>query len=191
MGQRRRTGHTANCGLGDRFTIEFFLSLLKAPLMKYPAFVAAALLATSLLSPLAAQTIDVKDAWVRATVPGQKATGAFMKITARDGATLLGASSPAAGVVQVHEMKMDAGVMSMRALDGGLALPAGQAVELKPGGYHVMLMDLKAPLQKDTLMPLTLVVKNAQGVQSRLELKVKVSAAAPDTAAHDMSQHKH
>ncbi len=159
--------------------------------MKYPAFVAAALLASSLLSPLAAQTIDVKDAWVRATVPGQKATGAFMTITARDGATLLGASSPAAGVVQVHEMKMDGGVMTMRALEGGLALPAGQAVELKLGGYHVMLMDLKAPLPKDTLVPLTLVVKNSQGVQSRLELKVKVSAVAPDATAHDMSQHKH
>jgi copper(I)-binding protein len=137
-----------------------------------------------------AQNVTVNDAWVRATVPGQKATGAFMKITAKDGGTLLGASSPAAGVVQVHEMKMDAGVMSMRAVEGGLALPAGQAVELKPGGYHVMLMDLKAPLKKDTLVPLTLVVKNAQGVESKVELKVSVSAGAPAAAAHDMSQHK-
>jgi copper(I)-binding protein len=138
-----------------------------------------------------AQNVTVNDAWVRATVPGQKATGAFMKITAKDGGTLLGASSPAAGVVQVHEMKMDAGVMSMRAVEGGLALPAGQAVELKPGGYHVMLMDLKAPLKKDTLVPLTLVVKNAQGVESRVELKVSVSAVAPAATGHDMSQHKH
>jgi copper(I)-binding protein len=133
-----------------------------------------------------AQNVTVNDAWVRATVPGQKATGAFMKITAKDGATLVAASSPAAGVVQVHEMKMDAGVMKMRELKGGLPLPAGQAVELRPGSYHVMLMDLKAPLPKDTLVPLTLVVKNAQGVESKVELKVSVSAVAPDAAA----QHK-
>jgi copper(I)-binding protein len=139
-----------------------------------------------------AQNVTVSEAWVRATVPGQQATGAFMKITAKDGGALLGASSPAAGVVQVHEMKMDAGVMKMRALEGGLALPAGQAVELKPGGYHMMLMDLKAPLKKDTLMPLTLVVKNAQGKESKIELKVKVSSATPlGAAAHDMTQHQH
>jgi copper(I)-binding protein len=133
-----------------------------------------------------AQNVTVNDAWVRATVPGQKATGAFMKITAKDGGTLVAASSPAAGVVQVHEMKMDAGVMKMREIKSGLPLPAGQAVELRPGSYHVMLMDLKAPLQKDTLVPLTLVVKNAQGVESKLELNVNVSAVAPGAAA----QHK-
>jgi copper(I)-binding protein len=133
-----------------------------------------------------AQNVTVNDAWVRATVPGQKATGAFMKITAKDGGTLVAASSPAAGVVQVHEMKMDAGVMKMRELAGGLPLPAGQAVELRPGSYHVMLLDLKAPLQRDTLVPLTLVVKNAKGGESRIELQVKVSAVAPQAAA----QHK-
>ena len=138
-----------------------------------------------------AQNVTVNDAWVRATVPGQKATGAFMKITAKDGGTLVAASSPAAGVVQVHEMKMDAGVMKMRELAAGLPLPAGQSVELKPGGYHVMLLDLKAPLQKDTLVPLTLVVKDAKGGETRIELQVKVSAVAPDSAAHDTSQHKH
>jgi len=100
-------------------------------------------------------------------------------------------SSLAAGVVQVHEMKMDAGVMSMRALETGLPLPAGKAVELKPGGYHVMLMDLKAPLQNGTFIPLTLIVKNVQGVESKFELRAKVSAVAPDSAPQDISQHKH
>lgn len=126
-----------------------------------------------------AQNLSVQDAWVRATVPGQQATGAFMKITAKDGGTLISVSSPAAGVVQVHEMKMDGGVMQMRALAGGLNLPAGKAVELKPGGYHVMLMDLKAPLQIGAIVPMTLVVKNPQGGESRVEMKVKVSNAAP------------
>ena len=77
------------------------------------------------------------------------ATGAFMKITSKDGARLVSASSPVAGVTEVHEMKMDGGVMKMRALQDGLDLPAGKTVELKPGGYHVMLMDLKSTLTKN------------------------------------------
>ena len=129
-----------------------------------------------------AQSVDVKDAWVRTSVQGQKATGAFMKLTAKDGAKLVSASSPAAGVTEVHEMKMEGDVMKMRAVPA-LDLPAGKAVELKPGGYHVMLMDLKAPLMKDTVVPLTLVFKDAKGAESKVELKVPVSAMAP-AAAH-------
>ena len=130
-------------------------------------------------SALYAQTVDVKDAWARATVPGQKATGAFMKITAKDGAKLVNVSSPVAGVVEVHEMKMDGDIMRMREVTGGLELPAGKAVDLKPGGYHVMLMDLKAALPKDSTVPMTLVFKDAKGVESKLELKLPVAAAAP------------
>ena len=144
---------------------------------------------------LSAQTaVDVKDAWARATVPGQKATGAFMKLTAKDGAKLVSASSPVAGVAEVHEMKMDGDVMQMRAVAGGLDLPAGKAVELKPGGYHVMLMDLKAPLQKDSTIPLTLVFKDAKGVQSKLEVKIPVAMTAPGAKADAMpamDAHKH
>ena len=141
--------------------------------------IAAALLAGTAY----AQTVDVKDAWVRTSVPGQKATGAFMKLTAKDGAKLVAASSPVAGVTEVHEMKMEGDVMKMKAVAGGLDLPAGKTVELKPGGYHVMLMDLKAALPKDSTIPLTLVFKDAKGVESRLELKVPVTAA-PMAAAH-------
>ena len=141
--------------------------------------IAAALLAGTAY----AQTVDVKDAWVRTSVPGQKATGAFMKLTAKDGAKLVAASSPVAGVTEVHEMKMEGDVMKMKAVAGGLDLPAGKTVELKPGGYHVMLMDLKAALSKDSTIPLTLVFKDAKGVESRLELKVPV-AAAPMAGAH-------
>jgi copper(I)-binding protein len=125
----------------------------------------------------------VKDAWVRTSVQGQKATGAFMKLTAKDGAKLVAASSPVAGVTEVHEMKMEGDIMKMKAVAGGLDLPAGKTVELKPGGYHVMLMDLKAVLPKDSTIPLTLVFKDAKGVESRLELKVPV-ATAPMAAAH-------
>jgi periplasmic copper chaperone A len=134
-------------------------------------------LAATLAAPAFAQSVDVKDAWARVSVPGQKATGAFMKITAKEGSRLVGASSPVAGVTEVHEMKMDGNVMKMRAVEGGLALPAGKTVELKPGGFHVMLMDLKAALPKDSTIPLTLVFKDAKGVESKLELKVPVATA--------------
>ena len=129
-----------------------------------------------------AQSVDVKDAWVRASVQGQKATGAFMKITAKEGSKLVSASSPAAGVAEVHEMKMDGDIMKMRAVSGGLELPAGKTVELRPGGYHVMLMDLKAALPKDSTIPLTLVFKDARGLQSKLEIKVPVALTPPGVA---------
>ena len=139
--------------------------------------VTVAALAATAFASVSAQTVEVKDAWVRTSVPGQKATGAFMKITSRDGARLVAASSPLAGVTEVHEMKMDGNIMKMRAVEGGLELPAGKTVELKPGGFHVMLMDLKAALPKDGTVPLTLVFKDAKGVESRMELKVPVATA--------------
>ncbi|NBW49156.1 MAG: copper chaperone PCu(A)C [Betaproteobacteria bacterium] len=140
-----------------------------------------------------AQAVDVQNAWARATVQGQRATGAFMTLKAPTDAKLVSVSSPVAGVAEVHEMKMEGDVMKMRALSGSLDLPAGKPVELKPGGYHVMLMDLKLPLQKDTTIPLTLVFKDAKGVETKKELKVPVSQVAPagavPAAAH--GEHKH
>lgn len=137
-----------------------------------------------------AQNVQVKDPWARATVQGQKASGAFMTLTAKADTTLVGVASSVAGVAQVHEMKMDGGVMQMRALPKGLELPAGKAVTLKQGSFHLMLMDLKVPLQKDTTIPVTLRFKDAKGVESTLELKVPVSASAPggdaDGHQHDM-----
>lgn len=144
-----------------------------------------------------AQTLPVKvdKAWARATVQGQKGTGAFMSITASEGTKLVGLSTPVAGVAEVHEMKMEGDVMKMRAVPGGLDLPAGKTVDLKPGGYHVMLMDLKTPLAKDSTVPMTLLFKNAKGVESKLNITVPVSVTAPGSAAaagtpvaHD---HKH
>ncbi len=158
--------------------------------MKTIAKLSAALIAGALSTSLMAQSVDVKDAWARATVQGQQATGAFMKLTAKDGAKLVSAASPVAGVTEVHEMKIEGDIMKMRAVQGGLDLPAGKAVELKPGGYHVMLMGLKAPLQKDTTIPLTLTFKDTKGVESKVELKVPVSSTPPMGAMMDHSQHK-
>ena len=106
-------------------------------------------------APAAAAPVTVEGAWVRPTVPGQKGTGAFMRITAKEGMKLVGAASPAAGVTEVHEMKMEGNVMRMRAITA-LDLPAGQTVELKPGGYHIMLIDLTKPLTAGTTFDVTL-----------------------------------
>lgn len=147
--------------------------------MKLKLLTATLLLACSALY---AQTVEVKDAWIRATAPGQQGTGAFMRITAKDAARLVGASSPVAGVVGVHEMKMEGDVMKMRAVPA-LDLPAGKTVELKPGGYHIMMMDLKQTLAKGSVVPLTLVFKDAKGAESKLELKLPVSVTAPGAMA--------
>lgn len=134
--------------------------------------------------------VDVQGAWARATVQGQKATGAFMKLTAKENAKLVSASSPVAGVVEIHEMKMEENVMKMRAIPS-LDLPAGKAVELKPGGYHVMLMDLKEPLKKETTIPITLEVKDDKGVESKVELTVPVSLKSPSGMGGMGHQHGH
>ena len=103
--------------------------------------ITCATLAVAASFPLSAfAQVTVKDPWVRATVSQQKATGAFMQITSAQDARLVEARSPVAGVVEVHEMTMEKDVMKMRAVKG-LDLPGGKSVELKPGGYHVMLMD--------------------------------------------------
>jgi copper(I)-binding protein len=138
-----------------------------------------------------AQNVTVTNAWARATVQGQKATGAFMTLTAKDNAKLVGVSSPVAGVAEIHEMKVEKDVMKMAALPNGLDLPAGKAVELKPGSFHVMLMDLKAPLAKDTTVPLTLMFQDAKGVKSNVELKVQVGMQAPMMQHPKQMDHKH
>ncbi|QDL53005.1 copper chaperone PCu(A)C [Rhodoferax aquaticus] len=159
--------------------------------MKFSRIGCLALLASSLSAPLWAQSVDIQGAWARATVQGQKASGAFMQLTAKDAGRLVRVSSPVAGVAEVHEMSMDGGVMKMRALDKGLELPAGKAVELKPGGYHIMLMDLKLPLLKDTTIPLTLVFKDAKGGETSKELKVPVSQVAPAGSGSPAAQDAH
>ena len=94
--------------------------------MKLKSFVTAMALAAATLSAFAAgEPVEVQNAWARATVKGQMATGAFMTLTAKEGTKLVGAASPVAGVAQVHEMKMDNGVMKMAEVKGGLELPAG------------------------------------------------------------------
>ena len=137
-------------------------------------------------SPVLAQ-VTVADPWVRGTVAQQRATGAFMKLTAPDGARLVEARSPVAGVVEIHEMTMDNNVMRMRQVPM-LELPAGKAVELKPGGYHVMLMDLKQPMKTGESVPITLVFEDKD--KKRLTVDIQAPVRALNAPAGKM-EHKH
>lgn len=147
------------------------------------AFVLAA------LAPAALGQTTVKDPWVRGTVAQQKASGFFAQITSTAGGRLIAASSPVAGVVEVHEMSMAGDTMQMRAI-AALDLPAGKSVELKPGGYHVMLMDLKQQLRAGDVVSITLVIEGAAGKREVLEVKAPVKAlgagagAAPSAPKH-------
>jgi copper(I)-binding protein len=145
------------------------------------------LAALSLLLATAAASAQttVKDPWVRSTVPQQMATGMFAQITSAKGGKLVSASSPVAGVVEVHEMSMDGNVMKMRAIPA-LDLPAGKTVALKPGGYHVMLMDLKQPLKEGETVAVTLVVEGADKTRETIEVKAPVKAMTAK-----MDGHKH
>jgi copper(I)-binding protein len=142
--------------------------------MTLPTFrriAAAAALAVLPFTSVFAQ-VAVGDPWVRATVPQQQASGAFMTLTAAQPARLIEARSPVAGVVEIHEMAMDGNVMRMRAIPG-LDLPAGKPVALKPGGYHVMLMSLNRTLAAGEVVPLTLVIETS-GRRETIEVKAPV-----------------
>jgi len=140
--------------------------------MKRFAFSLAALA----LAAAANAQVTVKDPWVRATVPQQKATGAFMQLTAAQDVKLVAGSSPVAGVVEIHEMVMDNNVMKMREVPGGLPLSAAKALDLKPGGYHVMLIDVVKPLNAGDKVPLTLVVEGADRKRATIEVSAEVRA---------------
>ena len=126
-------------------------------------------------APAALAQVAVTEPWVRGTVPAQKSTGAFMQLKSASDVALVGASSPAAGVVEIHEMKMEGGVMRMAAVKK-IDLPAGQVVELKPGGYHVMLMDLKAQAREGDKLPVTLTFQDKAGKRFTMDVQAPVRA---------------
>jgi copper(I)-binding protein len=148
-----------------------------------------ATLATTWFCTGAYAQVSVSEPWVRATVPAQKATGAFMQLTAKQDARLVEAKSSRAGVVEIHEMSMDGSVMKMRALPNGLDLPAGKAVALKPGGYHVMLMDLKSQIREGDSVPLTLVIQDKDGKRSTLDITAPAKALSASTSPSDHNHH--
>ena len=134
---------------------------------------------------VSAQT-KVDDAWVRATVPSQSASGAFMTLTADSDSKLLSVATPVAKDVQIHEMSMKNDVMRMGPVKS-VDLPAGKAVKLDPNGYHVMLMGLTGQLKEGESVPLTLTVENAKGEKETVEVKASVRSLT-NMEGHDHSK---
>ena len=123
--------------------------------------------------------VRVEDAWVRGSVPGQRSTGAFMRLLPSSDAALVGATSPAAGHLEIHATTMDGGIMRMRSLSR-VPLKANQPLELKPGGHHLMLMGLKAPASEGERIPLVLVFEDASGKRSSVEVTATVRPLGSD-----------
>jgi copper(I)-binding protein len=144
-----------------------------------PAFPAARLD----VLPRGAAAVDAKLPWVRPTVAGQSATGMFVKLSAPSGARLVGASTPLAETVEVHMMKMEDNIMRMRALPDGLDLPAGQTVELAPGGYHLMLFKPRQAMPAGSTVPITLTFRDPDGKTSSMTIHAPVRATPPEAPA--------
>ncbi|MSQ69879.1 MAG: copper chaperone PCu(A)C [Betaproteobacteria bacterium] len=132
-----------------------------------------AVLAGMLIAMSSMAQVVVTKPWVRGTVPGQKATGAFMEISSAEPVELVSIASPAAGLVEIHEMILEGTVMKMRAI-AKLDVPAGRKVELKPGGYHVMMMELAKPLKKGDTVPLKLIFRGKDRKPVTVEVKAEV-----------------
>jgi periplasmic copper chaperone A len=142
-------------------------------------FLAALVLAVSAVACSdASGPVTAQGAWARPIVTGQDSSGAYMTLTAREPLTLVGAETPAAGIVEIHEMQMVGDVMKMRAAET-LPLAPGKPLELKPNGYHFMLMDLKAPFNAGSEIHMTLRLRDAKGAEQKLAVTVPVTASAP------------
>jgi copper(I)-binding protein len=146
-----------------------------------------------LVAPLAASahetftlgSLEITGGFSRATLPNAPVGAGYITITNKGTAddTLVSATSPVAGVTQIHEMKMESDVMKMSELPDGLVIPAGQSVTLAPGGLHIMFMDLKEPLAEGSLVPVTLTFATAGTV----EVQLVVGSINADEPEHDMS----
>lgn len=148
------------------------------------------LVLASLIVGAAHAQVTVTDPWVRATVPQQKATGFFVQLQSATDSKLVAASSPITPVVEVHEMTMQDNVMKMRQIPA-VELPAGKTVELKPGGYHVMLMDLKEQVKAGDTIPVTLVFEGKDGKRQSMEVKAPVHPLGTSGDKPAADSHKH
>lgn len=154
--------------------------------------IATALAALTLCAAASAQTVTITEPWVRGTTPQQKASGLFMHIEARQDVRLVAGSSPVAGAVEIHEMVMRDNVMQMRELPQGLPIAKDQTLELKPGSYHVMLMQLKQQLKPGETVPVTLTFEHqADATRFTQEIAAPVKALANKGHAHDPGKHEH
>ncbi|NVK35487.1 MAG: copper chaperone PCu(A)C [Rhodobacteraceae bacterium] len=157
---------------------------------------AAAAISLFAAAPLAAETmlgdLTLDHAWTRATPPNAMAGGGFVEITnnGSEDDRLVSASSPTAGRVELHEMAVKEGVMVMREKEGGILVPAGETVALKPGGLHIMFMKLKGGFKQDTKVPVTLTFEKAGDVTIDLAVE-KIGAKGMDHSKMDHGEMDH
>lgn len=152
-----------------------------------PSLRALACAALFITAASAHAQVTVKDPWVRGTVAGQKATGAFLQLSTTEAVRLVEARSGAAKIVEIHEMRMEGDRMMMQAVPG-LDLVPGKTLELKPGGYHVMLIDVVKPLNAGDKVPLTLVLEGKDKKRIQVDVSAEVRALNAKPA---MQQHQH
>lgn len=147
---------------------------------------AVAVLAAPSLAAAASPAVKVTDAWCRAAPKGALAGGCYLTLTAGADDRLVAVESPAAGRAEIHTMSMDGGVMRMRQLADGVALPAGKPVALKPGAEHLMLIGPKMALTPGAKVALTLRFKSAQPVTVSVPVK---TAPMPSMGGMSMEHH--
>ena len=148
-------------------------------LYRFGGLLAALLMSASVY----AGDIQVENAWARATAPGQDAAGVDLTITSKQAATLVGVSSAACKTVELHSMTSESGMMKMREVEA-IELPAGKRVNLREGGYHLMLTGLKAPLKAGESVPLTLNIKVANKRMVKVETKAEVKPLTATRGLH-------
>lgn len=147
----------------------------------------AVCIATSLTvnaaAKLPAENVSITDARVRPTHPGQEVGAAYMTLTSKQDVKLIAVESDVTKSVEIHSMTMNNGVMKMRMLDT-LDLAAGKPYTLAPGGYHLMLFDLKKPLAEGEVVNFTLRFKNKNNAEFQQKVQVKVQAEADSSSEH-------
>jgi periplasmic copper chaperone A len=162
----------------------------EAPMQAKAASVSSIAASVASAAPHKHAAVQVSDAWIRATVKGQSGTGGFMRLVSPDGCSLVGFAASVSRTAELHEMAMEGDTMRMRPI-ASLALPAGQGVELKPGGHHLMLMGLKKPLKAGDVVSVTLKFKTADGKSVKQVVKVPVKQAATDASPQGSMPHGH
>lgn len=167
-----------------------FLSARKADIFsEIPMRMHALLVSVLLATPVWADSLKVENAWIREPAPGQVVVGGFMDITSQQDASLMQVNSPAAGMVELHEMKMQGDVMQMRPLDK-IDLPKGKTVKLEPGSLHLMVEQLKKPLKAGDRVPLTLKIKTGGKIET-VQVSAEVrSMHAPAPSSMPASAHQ-
>lgn len=156
-------------------------------LLRFSRLLLTLTLISSSAAATAKDTVSIENAWVRATAPGQDVGAAYMTFNSNQDVTLIRATSDVTESVEIHSMSMQNGVMKMRMLEN-LAIKAGKPYKLEPGGFHLMLFDLKKPLLGGQYVNFELTFKSGN---TEFKQQIKAPIKAPDSADSSSDDHSH